>query len=120
MLEILSHLSKTMGNNMFTCTFSLDMSAAFDLLCPDVFNKHINGNVDLGLLWTLMGFLKDRKFIVRYEPAEFYLRDLDHGWVQGSVLGQALFSAYSKDLDGTLVGVTVKSFVVITASSLGK
>jgi len=110
MLEVQSHLSRAMDNNLFSCIYSVDMSAAFDLLRPDTFNELLKDTLDPGLLWTLQNFLKDRKFIVRYQNCDSSIRSLDRGCVQGSVLGPALFSAYCKNLDSTLCEAKVTSY----------
>jgi len=110
MLEVQNHLAKAMDDGLFTCIYSVDMSAAFDLLRPDTFNELLKDNLDPGLLWTLQDFLADRKFIVRYEGCDSAVRTLDRGCVQGSVLGPALFSAYCRNLDTALLGSKVTSY----------
>jgi len=123
MLEVQNHLVKAMDKNLATCIYSVDMSAAFDLLRPDKFDDLLKDNLDPGLLWTLLDFLQDRKFIVRYDSADSEVRSLDRGCVQGSVLGPALFSAYCRNLDETLANATVTSYaddtyVILTAQTM--
>jgi len=123
MLEIQSHLSTSMDKGLFTAIYSLDMSAAFDLLRPDTFHRLMKGNIEPGLLWTLCDFLSDRQFIVRFGESDSAIRRLDRGCVQGSVLGPALFSAYCKDLNSALGDNIVTSYaddtyVIVSATSM--
>jgi len=123
MLEIQSHLATSLDQGLLTCIYSVDMSAAFDLLRVDTFNELLKDTLDPGLMWTLIDFLKDRKFIVRHENVDSQIRNLDRGCVQGSVLGPALFSAYCKNLTTILSDTTVTSYaddtyVIINASTV--
>jgi len=123
MLEIQSHLSKGMDKDLFTCIYSADMSAAFDLLRPDKFNELLSENLEPGLMWTLLDFLSDRKFLVRLGSTDSKIVDLDRGCVQGSVLGPALFSAYCRNLVNVLKDAMVTSYaddtyVIITADTM--
>jgi len=123
MLEIQSHLSKGMDKDLFTCIYAADMSAAFDLLRPDKFNELLSENLEPGLMWTLLDFLSDRKFLVRLGSTDSKIVDLDRGCVQGSVLGPALFSAYCRNLVDVLEGANVTSYaddtyVIITAETM--
>jgi len=82
--------------------YSVDMSAAFDLLRPDSFEKLLKNSLEPGIFNILIDFLADRKFLVRVEDADLSLENLDRGCVQGSVLRPALFSLYCKDLPSKL------------------
>jgi len=96
MMEVQSTLADSMDEGMFTSIYSVDMSAAFDLLRRDTFYENLKDELEPGLMWTLLDFLNKRKFMVKLNNSESSLRNLDRGCVQGSVLGPALFSLYCK------------------------
>jgi len=102
LLEVQSALATSMDNGKYTLVYSVDMSAAFDLLRPDMFYSLLKNDLDPGLMRILLDFLHDRRFVVKVLGKESNLRELDRGCVQGSVLGPALFSLYCKDLQNKL------------------
>jgi len=119
MLEIQGHLAEATDKGLFTLIYSVNMSAAFDLLRPDVFHKIMKDSLDPGILWTLMDFLKNRKMIVRIDSKESQTKKLDRGCVQGSVLGPALFSHYCKDLARNIPEAILTSYGLSTKHSRG-
>jgi len=82
--------------------YSIDLSAAFDLLRPDKFHDLFKDQLSEGLLFSLMDFLTNRKFMVQLNDCYSQLRCLDRGCVQGSILGPKLFSLYTSKLKSVI------------------
>ena len=78
--------------------YSVDLSAAFDLLRPDRFNEIFKSRLSNGLHFAIMDFLINRKFQVEMGESKSSTLPLDRGCVQGSVLGPKLFSLYLSEL----------------------
>jgi len=53
-----------LGERQLVGTYSLDLSAAFDLLRPDVFYKLMDKIIPTHPLYVLMDFLRGRSFKV--------------------------------------------------------
>jgi len=83
---------------MNTAVYSLDMSAAFDLLKPDCFLDVVKNKLEPGMVRILMDFLSNRRYTVSVGGKSSSHRNLDRGCVQGSVLGPSLFSIYCGNL----------------------
>jgi len=80
-----------------TCViaYSLDLSAAFDMLRPDTFKDLMKGKIPDDLLGILGEFLCDRKFYVEINGMKSVVKSIDRGCPQGSVLGPVLFNLYT-------------------------
>jgi len=91
--------------------YSLDLSAAFDLLKPDKFIELFKNKLSEGLLFSIADFLSNRQFIVEMGEKKSKTIHLDRGCVQGSILGPKLFSLYLHQLEKHLgVNCTVISY----------
>ena len=98
MLTIQSTISTILDNKKRAMMYSVDLSAAFDLLKPDKFFALFKNKISEGLMFCIMDFLQDRKFSVEIEGVRSDTLTLDRGCVQGSVLGPKLFSLYTGGL----------------------
>jgi hypothetical protein len=85
--------------------YSIDLSAAFDLLIPGKFFQLFKHKISEGFMFSLMDFLQNRTFHVEVDSSCSNKRQLDRGCVQGSVLGPRLFSMYVGALESELVSV---------------
>jgi len=74
--------------------YSLDLSAAFDMLRRDTFVEKMRGHIPDNLLNIISDFLAGRKFFVNVGSANSGMYELDRGCPQGSVLGPILFNLY--------------------------
>jgi len=75
--------------------YSLDLSAAFDMLRPDTFVKLLKNKIPDDLLCILNEFLTARKFYVEINGKTSNVKGIDRGCPQGSVLGPVLFNLYT-------------------------
>jgi len=102
MLEIQDFISGELDKNKMVGMYSLDLTAAFDLLRPDIFADQWQHKIPPWLLKILMDFLTDRTFKVQLKESKSGSRDLKIGCVQGSVLGPRLFTMYISQLENIL------------------
>jgi len=121
-LEVQHHIAKALDNKKKVLMYTLDMSAAFDLLRKELLEL---GAVPCELSAIIMNFLSDRRAFVKIGQDHSTIRALKYGVPQGSVLGPKLFSYYTKKLRSivSVPGVDVvsyadDSFVVCQAESL--
>jgi len=98
MLELQEYISEELDKGRIVGTYSLDLSAAFDLLQPDIFYTNLREIIEPGLMNTLMDFLSGRKFQVEVDGKRSKERVLRVGCVQGSILGPKLFTLYMRSL----------------------
>jgi len=102
------------------CLYSVDLSAAFDLLKPDKFIDLFKNTLSEGLLFSLADFLSKRKFVVELNGERSKEIALDRGCVQGSILGPKLFSLYLFELERklgqncTVVSYADDTYVIVT------
>jgi len=95
-------MSQIIDNKKMGIIYSVDLSAAFDLLKPDKFISLFKNTLSEGLLFSLADFLSDREFIVEMGTEKSKKILLDRGCVQGSILGPKLFSLYLYQLEKKL------------------
>jgi len=98
MLEIQDFVASNLDKGNVVGTYSLDLSAAFDLLRPDIFLAQMNRHLPNSLLQTLMDFLSNRQFKVQIGTTRSQSKNIKVGCVQGSILGPRLFTLYMKNL----------------------
>jgi len=102
MIEIQDHVAKELDMNRVVGMYSLDLTAAFDLLRPDIFKDRLQGVIPQGLLDILLDFLTERSFRVKIGEVMSVSKPLNLGCVQGSVLGPRLFTLYLAGLESVL------------------
>lgn len=78
--------------------YSLDLSAAFDMLRPDTFNTTMQGKLPNDILGIINEFLCKRKFYVECNGERSRMSQIDRGCPQGSVLGPVLFNLYTSSI----------------------
>jgi len=83
-----------LDDGMAAVMYSLDLSAAFDMLRKDTFVKNLAGKIPANLLNVISDFLSERNFFVNVGESISDTFLLDRGCPQGSVLGPVLFNLY--------------------------
>ncbi len=120
LLELQHSIAKSLDSNLHVSTYSVDMTAAFDLLKPNIFHQAPINNPIMNIL---MDFMTNRTFKVQYNSTLSQLRSLNVGCVQGSILGPKLFGIYCRELpssipdDATVISYADDTYVVNSASS---
>jgi len=83
MLEIQDFVSDELDRNNTVGMYSIDLTAAFDLLRPDCFYDIMKDKIDSNILCVLMDFLSGRNFKVKMGTAQSRPKDLMIGCVTG-------------------------------------
>ncbi len=65
LLTLQSHMSEAVEKRIPGVVYSVDLSAAFDLLVPDKFYNLFKDKLSEGLLFCILDFLQNRKFFGR-------------------------------------------------------
>jgi len=102
MLELQDYVATELDKNRIVGTYSIDLSAAFDLLRPDIFYQTLKDKIPLNIMQVLMDFLTERSFRVMVSDVKSNPRNLSVGCVQGSILGPRLFTLYLSELANNL------------------
>jgi len=102
MLELQDFIATELDKNKIVGTYSIDLSAAFDLLRPDIFLETIREKIPLGIMQVLMDFTSNRSFKVDVHGIMSKQKELSVGCVQGSILGPRLFTLYLSQLASKL------------------
>jgi len=63
-MELKDYIAELLDKKKTVLVYSLDLSAAFDLLRPDLLFDKLVGKIPGGLLRFMMDFLSDRRFYV--------------------------------------------------------
>jgi len=95
LMRLKDEICEKLDSKFHVLAYSLDLSAAFDMLRPDTFVDLMSGKIPTGLLGMLGDFLTDRKFYVEIANKCSALKQIDRGCPQGSVLGPVLFNLYT-------------------------
>jgi len=114
MLELQDFVSSELDLGNIVGTYSIDLSAAFDLLRPDRLFEDLQNIVPMELLKIIMDFLSSRTFQVEINGIRSAQRHLKVGCVQGSILGPRLFTLYMRNLE-KLLPKELKSKIVAYA-----
>ena len=105
LLTLQNEISKRLDKNANCLVYSIDLSAAFDMLNPEMFHKIFERKITPGLLNVLTDFLQNRTFQVDIEGKNDGVRQINRGCVQGSVLGPRIFSLYCGELEEKIKAV---------------
>jgi len=123
LLRLKDEICEKLDNKQMVLAYSLDLSAAFDMLRPDTFVELMSERIPRGLLGMLGEFLDNRKFYVEIENKRSSIKHIDRGCPQGSVLGPVLFNLYTGLIrdkipkDVMLTSYADDSYVVISDSN---
>ncbi len=116
-LEIQDALARRMDDNLQCLIYSVDLSAAFDLIRPRIFVKKALEVMDPGLVWLIHDFITGRKAFVDIKGEVSCTFELAVGCPQGSTPGPKIFNIYCNDLvnaiPGFLVSYADDSYVVV-------
>jgi len=98
MVELQNKITNELDKGKRCVLYSVDLSAAFDLLRPKTFKAMLTGHIHEDLLKIIDDFLTNRFFVVEVEGNVSKQMSLTLGCVQGSILGPKLFNLYTKDV----------------------
>ncbi len=124
MVEIQSIISEALESKKKVLMYSVDLSAAFDMLRPGLMMRTIFGKLPFAVCRIILDFLTDRSYKVKFGSClskEFPLRI---GCAQGSTLGPKLFSMYCGDLqylikeDIKIVSYADDTYVIVISDDL--
>jgi len=110
MLEIQDFVASELDKGNIVGTYSLDLSAAFDLLRPEIFYDMLKTVISPDLLCFIMDFLSGRRFCVEVSGKRSVPRPLRVGCVQGSIMGPRLFTLYLRELAQKLPNAHITSY----------
>jgi len=100
-LTLQSMIAKELDSGNNCIVYSMDLSAAFDLLRPEIMEKNLQ-NLPIALSRPIIDFLTDREYVVDVNGKRSNVKKITVGCVQGSVLGPCLFSIYFNELEKVL------------------
>ena len=66
-MELKTIIAEALDEGNVAIVYSIDLSAAFDLLRSDVFDEVVGTKISDGLRYAIMDFLTDRKILVEVE-----------------------------------------------------
>jgi hypothetical protein len=113
-LEVQHHVASALDRKMKVCAYSVDMSAAFDLLRPEVLNAKLE-SIPVKLRVMIQEFLKNRRAYVCIDGENSMVYNIPVGVPQGSVLGPKLFTLYTAGLSDLIGGQDEHSKIVVYA-----
>ncbi len=121
-LHLQTALAEELDKNRMCIVYSMDLSAAFDLIRPGMFvKKALEVIPDSGLVWLMRDFITDRRAYVEVGANASTTFKLPVGCPQGSTLGPKVFSIYCHDLvkhvPGTLITYADDSYVMVSATT---
>jgi hypothetical protein len=122
-LELQSIIAKALDSGKVAAVYSVDLSAAFDLLRMDVFDRVMSDRLSPGLRHCILQFLDKRKIQVEVSGTRSQEACLELGCVQGSSLGPRLFTLYTSQISQIIkadgfVSYADDSYVVIIEDDL--
>jgi len=101
-MQVKDNICEKLDSKSNVLAYSLDLSAAFDMLRPDTFVNLMKDKIPADLLGILNEFLTDRKFFVEINGKKSCIKSIDRRCPQGSVLGPVLFNLYTGIIAGKL------------------
>jgi hypothetical protein len=124
-LSIQHFVATGLDSNRKMAIYSLDMSAAFDLLRPTILDSMLH-SMPACLRKMIASFLNKRKSYVEIDGQSSFLTESNIGVPQGSVLGPKLFTIYTggmssevfKDENTRIVIYADDAYVVCSADSM--
>jgi len=126
LLSLKDNICENLDSKNKVIAYSLDLSAAFDMLRPDTFMDLMKGKIPDDLLGILGEFLCERKFYVEINGKKSPVKAIDRGCPQGSVLGPVLFNLYTGVIsnkipsEAVLTSYADDSYVVIHDDDQGR
>jgi len=124
-IEIQNCIADVLDRGKECLIYSVDLSAAFDLIKPGIFvNKAKTVIKDEGLVWMMHQFLTSRKAYVEVGNSVSPVINFSAGCPQGSTLGPKIFNIYCNDLNdimqdhGLLVTYADDSYVIIEGEDI--
>jgi len=100
-LTLQSLIANELDKGKECMVYSVDLSAAFDLLRPKVLEE-VMDFLPHSIKRPIIDFLTDREFVVEINKVKSAGKKISIGCVQGSVLGPCLFSIYCRNLATTI------------------
>jgi len=110
MMQLQAGIVEEMERGKPTLVYSVDLSAAFDLLRPRTFLNQLKGTMGDNLLGVVMDFLTGRETTVEISGKRSEVKPLTLGCVQGSVLGPKIFNIYMRSVAEHLRGHKVLAY----------
>jgi len=118
MLELQEFVATNLDDGNVVGTYSIDLSAAFDVLRPDVFYTQLKEEIPENLMAILLDFMSNRTFKVQVNNDTSLPKNLKVGCVQGSILGPRLFTLYMRNLKSLTENTHLVSFADDTYVSI--
>jgi len=122
--EIQHFISSYLDKGLAVGIYSLDLSAAFDLVDVNVFDQVLGRlKFDPWIRRVLVDFLTNRSAYVAVGESQSAAFSLEVGCAQGSTLGPKIFNIYvseliSKELEGSkIVSYADDSYVIVSAET---
>jgi hypothetical protein len=109
-LEIQHHVATLLDQRRAVAMYTVDMSAAFDLLRPRILDAKLL-MLPMKLRRMVCKFLSERRAFVSVNGSTSHVFKIPTGVPQGSVLGPKLFSLYTNGLQDMMDGIDAKIVV---------
>jgi len=94
LMTLRDYIAESIDTGKHSILYSLDLSAAFDMLRIDSLFEKLKDHIPGGLLRIIIDFLSERSFRVNVATSMSNSISVDRGCPQGSVLGPILFNLY--------------------------
>ena len=123
-IELQSHIASILDKNKLCLVYSMDLSAAFDLIRPGIFVKKALSVVpSRGIIHLILDFITKRKAFVEVNTTPSSTFTLEAGCPHGSTIGPKVFNIYCNDLfdhikDAFFVSYADDSYVVVEADTI--